>query len=90
MVARDIPYLTINTFLDVVVKKKISLLFLGWYQFSVVTGNRYLPRCSNGSALCITMPGNVFVCQLGNASDNYYLFWIYNDLLNSLNSVKFI
>ena len=70
MVARDIPYLTINTFLDVVVKKKISLLFLGWYLFSVVTGNRYLPRCSNGSALCITMPGNVFVCQLGNASDN--------------------
>ena len=60
MVTTDTLYLTIDTFLDVVVKK-ISLLFLDWYFFSLVTGNRYLRRGSNGNVLCITTTFNVFV-----------------------------
>ena len=53
MVTRDPPYLTIGTFLDVVVKIKIALLSLVWY----------LPRGSNGNTLCITTTGNVFVAR---------------------------
>ena len=54
-------YLTIDTFLDVVVKKKFPLLSVGWYLFRVVSGDRYLPRGSNENALCITSTGNIFV-----------------------------
>ena len=46
-VTRDIIYLTIDTFLDVVVKKNFQLLLVGWYLFRVVNGNRYLPGGSN-------------------------------------------
>ena len=43
MVTRDILYLTtIDTFLDVVVKKNFPLLSVGWYLFRVVRSNRYL------------------------------------------------
>ena len=63
MVIEDTPYLIIDTFLNVVVKKKFPLLSLGWYLFSVVSGNRYLPRGSNGNALCITSTGNIFVTR---------------------------
>ena len=62
MVTRDILYLTIDTFLEVVVKKTFSLLFVGWYLF-IVIGNRYLPRGSNENKLCITGTGNVFVVR---------------------------
>ena len=63
MVTSDTPYLIIDTFLDVAVKKKFLLLSLGWYLFSVVSGNRYLPRGGNGNALCITSTGNIFVTR---------------------------
>ena len=54
MVTRDILYLTIVTFLDIVVKSDFPLLSIGWYLFRVVSGNRYLPRDSNENTLCIT------------------------------------
>ena len=47
MVTIDIVYLTIDAFLDVVVKNHFSLLFVGQYLFRVVIGKRYLPRSSN-------------------------------------------
>ena len=61
MVNRDILYLTIVTFFDVVVKKDFPLLSVGWYLVRVVGVNRYLPRGSN--ALYITGTGNVFVSR---------------------------
>ena len=63
MVARDILHLTINTFLDVVVKTNFPLLSVGQYLFRVVIGNRYLPRDSNENTLCITSAGIVFVAR---------------------------
>ena len=63
IVTRDILYLAIDTFLDVVIKKNSPLLSIGWYLFRVVTGNRYLPRASNGNALYITGTGNVFAAR---------------------------
>ena len=61
MVTRGTPYLTIDIILDVVVKKKFPLLHLGWYIFSVLIGNRYLAKGSNGNVLCVNTTGNVFV-----------------------------
>ena len=61
MVTRDILYLTIDTFLDIVVKSNFPLLFVGWYLFRVVSGNRCLPRGSNKNTLYITSTGNVSV-----------------------------
>ena len=61
MVTGYILYLTIDIVLDVVVKNDFPLLSVGWYLFIVVSGNRYLPRSSNGNALCIT--GNVSVAR---------------------------
>ena len=63
MVTRDILYLTIDTFLDVVVKRNFALLSVGWYLFRMVAGNRYLPRGSNGNTLSITKTSNVFVAR---------------------------
>ena len=59
MVTGYILHLTIDTFLDVVVKNDFPLLSVGWYLFRVVSGNRYLPRGSN--ALYITSTSNVSV-----------------------------
>ena len=53
-VARDILYLTTDTFLDVVVKSNFPLLSVGWYLFRVVSGNRYLLQGSNENTLFIT------------------------------------
>ena len=61
MVTRDTPYLGIDTFLDVVVKKIFSLLCLEWYLFTVVHLNGYLTRGSNGNEHSVTMNGNVSV-----------------------------
>ena len=61
MVTRDILYLTIDTFFDIVVKSNLPILSVGWYLFRVVSGNRYLPRGSNENALCITTTCNVSV-----------------------------
>ena len=52
------------TFLHVVIKMKILLLFLVWCLLSVVSGNRYLPRDSIGNALCITTTGNISVATV--------------------------
>ena len=59
MVTRDILYLTI----DIVVKSNFPLLFVGWYLFRVVSGNRYLPTGSNEKTLCITSTANVSVIR---------------------------
>ena len=61
MVTRDTPYLTTDTFLDVVVKKIFPLLSLGWDLFTVVSHNGYLTGSSNANAYSITMNGNVSV-----------------------------
>ena len=58
-----ILYLTIDTFLDVVVKKNFPLMPLGWYLFRALSGNRYLSRSSNENTLCITSTGNVYVTR---------------------------
>ena len=63
MVTRDILYLTIDTFLDGVVKKNFPVLSVGCYLFRVVSDNRYLPRDSNENILHITNTGNVFVAR---------------------------
>ena len=42
-------------------KIKIPLLSLVWHLFSVVSGNRHLPRGSNCTVLCTT--ANVFVAR---------------------------
>ena len=63
MVTRDILYLIIDTFLDIVLKRNFPLLSVGWYLFGVVSGNRYLPRGSNENTLCITNTGNVSVAR---------------------------
>ena len=60
---RDILYVTIDTFLDVLVKKNFPLLSIGWYLFRVVSGNRDLSRGSNENALYITSIGNVIVAK---------------------------
>ena len=62
-VTRDIPLLTIDVLLDVVVKYIFLLLSLGWYLFKVVIDSRYPPSWSNENALCITSTGNVFVAS---------------------------
>ena len=66
MVARDILYLIIVTFIDAVVKSNFPLLSVGWYLFRVVSDNRYLPRGSNESALCITSTANVSVATVAD------------------------
>ena len=63
MVTREILHLTIDTFLDVVVKNNFPLLPVDWYLFRVVSGNRYLPRGSNENTLYITSTGNVSVSR---------------------------
>ena len=63
MVTRDILYLTVDTFLDIVVKSNFLLLSVGWYLFRVVSANRYLPRGSNENTLCITSTDNISVAR---------------------------
>ena len=63
MVTRDILNLTIDTFLDIVLKSNFPGLSVGWYLLRVVSGNRYLPRSSNKNELFITSTGNVFVAR---------------------------
>ena len=63
MITRDTPYLTTETFPDVVVKKKFPLLSLGWYPFRVVSHNEYLTRGSYGNAHSITINGNVYAAS---------------------------
>ena len=86
MITGYILHLTIDTFLDVVVKNDFPLLCVGWYLFRVVTGNRYLPRGSNKNALYITSVSNIS----GNTSGNHTTFGFSHDSLNSLNSGKVI
>ena len=63
MITGYILHLTIDTFLDVVMKNDFPLLSVGWDLFRVVTGNRYLPRGSNKNVLYITSTGNVSVAR---------------------------
>ena len=58
-------------------------------KFSVVIGNRYLPRGSKENVLSTTITGNNYV-QIGNASSDYTMFGFCHDSLNSPNSVIFI
>ena len=89
MVTRDILYLTIDTFLDIVVTSNFQLLSVGCYLFRVVIGNRYPPRGSNENTLCITSTDNVS-SQMGNTSGNHTDLGFGHDSLNSLNSEKVI
>ena len=63
LVTRDTPQLTIGTFQDVVVKTIFPLLSLGWYLFTVVSHNGYLPTGINGNAFSVTAIGNVTVAS---------------------------
>ena len=64
MVTRDSPYLTIDIFLHLVVKKKFPLLSLVWWLVNVVSNNRHLTRGSNGNVLSITTTGNALVARV--------------------------
>ena len=61
MVTRNTPppNLEIVIFADEVVKIKFLQLFLDGYLFTVVIGNRYLPRGGKENVLYITITGNV-------------------------------
>ena len=63
MVTRDITYLTKETFLDTVIKKKFPLPSLEWYLFSVVSNNMYLIKVVIGNALSITSTRNIFIVR---------------------------
>ena len=64
MVTRDTLFLIANTFPDLVVKIKFSLLHLRRYSvFSEVSNNTCLTRGSNGNILFINTTGNVFVAS---------------------------
>ena len=54
---------TMDTLLDVVVKKAISFTISGLVCLLLVSGNRYLPIVGNGNALCITTTSNAFVLR---------------------------
>ena len=56
-------HLTIDIFLDVVLKNDFPLLSVGWYLFRGVSNNRYLPRCSNEYELYITSTSNVSLAR---------------------------
>ena len=77
IVIRDILYLSIDIFFDVVVKENVPLLFVGWYLFTVVSGSKYLPIDSIENALYMTSTGN------------HTTFGFCHDSLNSANLVKF-
>ena len=59
MVTRNIPHLIIVIFSDQVVKMKVLILCLDRHLFSVVSGNRYLPRGSKENVLSTTIIGNI-------------------------------
>ena len=63
MITGYILHLTMDTFLDVVVKNDFPLLSVGWYLFRVVTGNRNLPRGSNKNTLYTISTSNVSVAR---------------------------
>ena len=90
MVTRNILYLTIDTFLDVVIKENFLLLSIDWYLFRVVSDNRYPSRASNENTLCLTSTGNVFIARWVILLVSIPLLGFCRDSLNSLNSEKFI
>ena len=58
-VTRNTPCLVIVIFSDEVVKMKFQLLCRDRYLFSVVSGNRYLPRGCKENVLSTTITGDV-------------------------------
>ena len=71
-----------DIFLDVAARKKFPVLSLVWYLFTVVSGNRYLTRGSNGNVLTTS---NIFVYKyIYNIFDGYYQ---YHDSLNSVKAI---
>lgn len=56
MGTNDTPCPAINAFPNEVVKE-MSLLSLGRYIFSIVSGNRYLPRATKEILIFITITG---------------------------------
>ena len=63
MVAQNAPCLVIVVFSDEVVKMKCLVIYLDRYLFSVVNGNKYLPRGSKENILSITIAGNVTMAR---------------------------
>ena len=63
IVTTIILHLTMDTLLDVVVKKNFQLLSVSCYLFRVVSSNRYRPRGSNENTLYITSTGDVSVSR---------------------------
>ena len=61
MVTRNTPYLTIYTFLDVVVKRYFHYCLLEWYLFTVLSHNGYVTRGSYGNAHSITPNSDISV-----------------------------
>ena len=68
----------------------ILLPRLDKYLFSVVSGNRYLPRDSKENVLSYYYYWDCNYVQIGITSSNYTIFGFCHDSLNPLNSVAFI
>ena len=62
-VTRNTQHMIIVILSDKVVKMKNLLLCLDRYLFSVVTGNRYLPRGSEENVLSTTITENVIMSR---------------------------
>ena len=71
MVTRNMPHLVIVIFSDEVVKLNFSLPCLDWYLFSVLSGNRYLPRGSRENVLSTTIIWECSYVQIGSAISNH-------------------
>ena len=61
MVTRNKSHMVVVIFPDEVVKMKFLERCLDRYVFSVVNGNRYLPRGSKENVLSTTITGNVTI-----------------------------
>ena len=86
----DILCLAIVTFLDEAIQMKLLLLPLGRYLFSMISGNRYLPRCSKEKVTFYHFHWECVCGQIGNIPSNHAIFGLCHDSLNSGNSAKFI
>ena len=87
-VSRDISYLTIDMFPELVIgsKSKLPLLVEGTYLFGEVNDNRKLSRCSNGNKHSTTNSKTISIVR--NRSMIISLVTILYDSLNSTNAKK--
>ena len=79
----DILCLAIVTFLDEAIQMKLLLLPLGRYLFSMISGNRYLPRGGKEKFAFYYFHWEFACGQIGNIPSNHTIFGLCHDSLNS-------